>query len=32
MNPSDTAGMAIDVEFVNSLDQMKEIDVSEAVS
>ena len=32
MNPSDTVGMAIDFEFINLLDQMKEMDVSEAIS
>lgn len=32
MNPSDTAGMAIDFEFINLLDLMKEIDVSEDIS
>lgn len=32
MNPSDSAGMAIDFEFINLLDLMKEIDISKAIS
>lgn len=32
MNPSDTAGTAIDFEFIHLPDQMKEIDVSEEIS
>lgn len=32
MNTSDSAGMAIDFEFINLLDQMKKIDISKAVS
>lgn len=32
MSPSDSAGMAIDFKFINLLDQMKELDISEALA
>lgn len=32
MNPSDSAGTAVDFEFINLQDQMKEIDIWKAIS